>query len=190
MPGKIFFTLIMKGPCTLSFCIPNAIVIKNIYKVSAVAHCRFDALSRTYQYHIYQHKNPFLKDDAYFFPYTIDFQKMQEAAAILKQYNDFTAFSKRNTQVKTFLCNIIESEWKKENDQLIYRVTANRFLRGMVRGLTGTMLQVGRGKISFNEFISIIESKDCSHADFSVPGYGLFLMKVAYPETLVMEPVY
>jgi tRNA pseudouridine38-40 synthase len=167
--------------------LPRDIVIKNIYDVLPEAHCRFDAMHRTYHYHIYQSKNPFLEDRAYYFPYTIDFNKLQEAAAILKTYTDFTSFSKRNTQAKTFLCTILESEWKKEDEQFIYCVKANRFLRGMVRGLTGTMLQAGRGKISIDDFKQIIEAKDCKKADFAVPGHGLTLMQVAYPESLILN---
>jgi tRNA pseudouridine38-40 synthase len=167
--------------------LPRDIVIKNIYDVLPEAHCRFDAMHRTYHYHIYQSKNPFLEDRAYYFPYTIDFNKLQEAAAILKTYTDFTSFSKRNTQAKTFLCTILESEWKKEDKQFIYCVKANRFLRGMVRGLTGTMLQAGRGKISIDDFKQIIEAKDCKKADFAVPGHGLTLMQVAYPESLILN---
>jgi tRNA pseudouridine38-40 synthase len=167
--------------------LPRDIVIKNIYDVLPEAHCRFDAMHRTYHYHIYQSKNPFLEDRAYYFPYTIDFNKLQEAAAILKTYTDFTSFSKRNTQAKTFLCTILESEWKKEDEQFIYCVKANRFLRGMVRGLTGTMLQAGRGKISIDDFKQIIEAKDCRKADFAVPGHGLTLMQVAYPESLILN---
>ncbi len=169
--------------------LPRDIVIKNIYAVSNEAHCRFDAVSRTYQYHICRSKNPFLEDRAYFFPFTIDMVLMQEAAAVLKEYTDFTSFSKRNTQVKTFLCSILETEWRQEKDEIIFHVTANRFLRGMVRGLTGTMLQVGRGKISIPEFRNIIETKDNTLVDFAVPGHGLFLTNVQYPEHLTMTAV-
>jgi tRNA pseudouridine38-40 synthase len=166
--------------------LPADITVKNIYKVAPQAHCRFDATHRTYQYHIYQKKNPFLADRAYFFPYTIDVARMQEAAALLKTYTDFTSFSKRNTQVKTFLCKVEESEWKRQGSQLIYRVKANRFLRGMVRGLTGTLLQVGRGKLSLDDFRKIIEAKNCREADFAVPGHGLFLIEVSYPENTLL----
>ena len=169
--------------------LPRDIVVKNIYQVNNEAHCRFDAITRSYQYHIYQGKNPFLADFAYYFPYNIDIEKLQEAASMIKNYNDFTSFSKRNTQVKTFICTILESEWKKEEKQLIYCVKANRFLRGMVKGFTGTMLQVGRGKITMAEFRNIIEAKDCTHADFSVPGHGLFLQQVEYPVGLQLIPV-
>jgi tRNA pseudouridine38-40 synthase len=169
--------------------LPGDIVIKNIYTVPPGLHCRFDATHRTYQYHIYKTKNPFLAEQAYFFPYTIDLNKMQEAAEVVKFYNDFTSFSKRNTQVKHFLCNIVESEWRQEEAQLIYRVKANRFLRGMVRGLTGTLLQVGRGKLSVADFKRVLEKKDCKYADFSVPGHGLFLMEVSFPENTLLTPL-
>jgi len=164
--------------------LPKDIVVKNIYRVQPDDHCRFDAVSRSYSYHIYRSKNPFLADRAYYFPYAVDFDKMQEAAAILTTYSDFTSFSKRNTQVKTFVCSIEKSSWRMEGEEMIYEVTANRFLRGMVRGLTGTMLQVGRSKISLDAFKKIIEAKDCRQADFSVPGHGLFLMKVEYPSSV------
>ncbi len=165
--------------------LPKDIVIKNLYCVPPEAHCRFDALGRSYRYYIYQHKNPFLEDRAYYFPFTIDLEKMREAAAVIKEYHDFTSFSKRNTQVKTFICTLLESEWQAENGTLVYSIKANRFLRGMVRGITGTMLQVGRGKLSIDDFRKVIEAKDCGKADFAVPGYGLFLEEVSYPPGLL-----
>ena len=106
---------------------------------------------------------------------------MQQAALVIKEYLDFTSFSKRNTQVKTFNCIIQESKWGMEGDCLVYYVSANRFLRGMVRALTATMLRVGRGKISLNELRDIIEAKDCTKASFAVPPHGLFLISVNYP---------
>jgi tRNA pseudouridine38-40 synthase len=160
--------------------LPADIVVKNIVRVADDAHCRFDAISREYKYFIYAKKNPFLHDSAFYFPYKMDIQKLKQAAAVIKEYKDFTSFSKRNTQVKTFLCNIIESEWIYENDCLVYHVKANRFLRGMVRALTATMLKVGRNKISLEDFGRIIEAKDCTLADFAVPAHGLFLFKVEY----------
>ncbi|HMC85378.1 MAG TPA: tRNA pseudouridine(38-40) synthase TruA [Chitinophagaceae bacterium] len=169
--------------------IPRDIVIKNIYLVPTDAHCRFDAISRSYSYHIYQEKNPFLADKAYYFPYSLSLEKLQEAAAAIKTYTDFTSFSKRNTQVKTFVCSIIESEWKQEGDEIIYKVKANRFLRGMVRGLTATMLLAGRNKINIDQFKAIIEAKDCKLADFSVPGHGLFLINVEYPAGFLPAPL-
>jgi tRNA pseudouridine38-40 synthase len=169
--------------------LPKDIVVKNIYAVQPAAHCRFDAVARSYNYHIYKNKDPFLADRAYYFPYALDIGKMQAAAAALKLYADFTSFSKRNTQVKTFICAIEESEWKQEGGQMIYHVKANRFLRGMVRGLTGTMLQAGRNKISIDQFKKIIEARDCKLADFSVPGHGLFLTEVQYPAELQLTPL-
>lgn len=160
--------------------LPPDIVIKGIREVSTEAHSRFDAISREYKYYIYRSKDPFLNDRAFFFPYQLDMDKMQEAAGILKGYTDFTSFSKRNTQVKTFICNILESRWLHEDNCLVYNVKANRFLRGMVRALTATMLKVGRGNLTLTEFRSIIEAKDCTRASFAVPPHGLFLLNVQY----------
>ncbi len=161
--------------------LPEDIVVRNIITVPPGAHCRFDALSREYKYFIYQKKQPFLKDRAYYFPYKIGIDKMQQAAEIIKGYNDFTSFSKRNTQVKSFICQVDKSEWILENEQIVYQIKANRFLRGMVRALTATMLKVGRGTISIQEFVSIIEAKDCTQASFAVPSHGLFLIAIQYP---------
>ena len=169
--------------------LPKDIVVKNIYAMAPEAHCRFDAIARSYTYFIYGNKNPFFAEAAYYYPYALDMEKLQEAAAAVKLYNDFTSFSKRNTQVKTFICSIEESQWRQEGNQILYQVKANRFLRGMVRGLTGTMLQAGRNKISIDQFKKIIEARDCRLADFSVPGHGLFLTKVAYPDGFLPAPM-
>jgi len=163
--------------------LPRDIVVKRIFPVADDAHCRFHAISREYLYYIYRRKDPFLADRAYFFPYTLDFQKLQEAADVLKGTADFQSFSKRNTQVHTFICTIFHSEWReKENGVLVYNVKGNRFLRGMVRGLVGTMLQVGRGKMTIDQFREVIAAKDCTRADFSTPPHGLFLAEVAFPQ--------
>jgi tRNA pseudouridine38-40 synthase len=161
--------------------LPDDIVIKSLIQVKDDAHSRFDAISREYKYYIYRHKDPFLKGRAFYYPYKLDIDKLNEAAAAIKDYDDFTSFSKRNTQVKTFICQVIESEWVWENDCLVYHVKANRFLRGMVRALTATMLKIGRGKISIDDFHNIIQAKDCTKASFSVPSQGLFLISVEYP---------
>ena len=160
--------------------LPADIVIKKIYEVNEEAHCRFDAISREYRYYIYQHKDPFLQDRAYYYPYSLNIDLLQQAAKEIMNHVDFTSFSKRNTQVKSFLCNIQESEWLQEEDCLIYRIKANRFLRGMVKGLVGTMLQAGREKLSTEGFRDIVEAKDCAKADFSVPSHGLFLYKIEF----------
>lgn len=164
--------------------LPPDIVIQGLYEVGAGAHARFDAMTREYKYFIYAQKDPFLADRAYFFPYRIDRGALQGAAAVLKEYTDFTSFSKRNTQVKTFLCRIDVSEWIEEGGCLVYHVVANRFLRGMVRALTATMLQVGRGKLDIAGFRAIIEAKDCTTASFAVPAHGLFLERVVFPYEL------
>ncbi len=169
----------------LNAILPRDIVIKNIFQVSAEAHCRFDAISRSYRYIIYHKKDPFLEDRAYFFPYWINMEAMQQAGSIILEYQDFTSFSKRNTQVNNFICTIHESNWKAEGSSQVYHVTGNRFLRGMVRGLAGTMLRVGTGKITVDQFRNIIERRDSSLADFSVPAHGLFLREVNYPDHII-----
>jgi tRNA pseudouridine38-40 synthase len=164
--------------------LPGDIVVKQLFPVADDAHCRFDALSREYKYYIYRYKNPFLKEIAFYYPYKLDIEIMQQAAAIIKEYEDFTSFSKRNTQVKSFKCEIRESEWYLENDCLVYHVKANRFLRGMVRALTATMLKIGRQQMSIDQFRGIIDAKDCTKSSFAVPGKGLFLVSVTYPPNL------
>ena len=164
--------------------LPPDIVLKAVRPVASDAHCRYDALSREYRYYLYRKKDPFLADRAWFYPYTLDLDKLQMAAALLLEYQDFTSFSKRSTQVKTFLCTIQESGWKEAETGLVYQVKANRFLRGMVRGLVGTMLQVGRGKLSVDDFADVIRRKDNQLADFSAPGHGLFLYQVHFPVSI------
>jgi tRNA pseudouridine38-40 synthase len=171
------------GAYNLNAILPDDIVCKRIVMVADHAHCRFDAISREYHYYIYQQKNPFLEGRACYVPYPVDLALLQQAARELMKHHDFTSFSKRNTQVNNFLCTIYVSEWVQEADCLIYKVKANRFLRGMVKGLVGTMLLLGKGKINFDEFRAIIESKDCTQADFSVPPDGLFLVNVAFQQS-------
>lgn len=167
--------------------LPGDIVVKELWRVADEAHCRFDALSRSYRYYVYRHKDPFMEDRAYYFPYRLDLGLMNEAAEALKRYEDYTSFSKRNTQVKTFLCRISESRWvETEGGVLVYEVKANRFLRGMVRALTATMLKLGRGRISLEEFHAIVEAKDCTRASFSAPGHALFLVGVEYPAGMLV----
>lgn len=167
---------------SLNAILPADIVLKNVFLVSETSHSRFDAISREYKYYIYQLKNPFVDDRAFYFPYKINIELIQDAASVIKSYSDFTSFSKRNTQVKNFHCKIFESEWLLEHDYLVYRIKANRYLRGMVRALTATMLLVGRKKIDLSQFKEIIESKDCTKASFAVPAHGLFLINVNYSE--------
>jgi tRNA pseudouridine38-40 synthase len=173
-----------KHTYNLNALLPSDITIKGIYPVPPTAHCRFDAVSREYKYFIYSHKDPFLVDRGWLYPYPVNLGLLQQAASLLMRYEDFTSFSKRNTQVKTFICAIQHSEWAREGETLVYTVRANRFLRGMVRGLVGTMLKVGRGQMSLEAFAEVIEGKDCTKADFSAPPQGLFLVSVNYPVEL------
>jgi tRNA pseudouridine38-40 synthase len=167
--------------------LPPDIVVKNIHTVADAAHCRFDAMSREYRYYIYRRKDPFLQDRAFYFPYKIDIDKLHEAAAVIREYQDFTSFSKRKTQVKTFDCKIDISEWFWEEDCLVYRVKGDRFLRGMVRAMVATMLKLGRNKLQIIDLRQIIERKDCSLASFAVPAHGLFLVAVEYPLGMIKK---
>lgn len=167
--------------------LPGDIVVKKIREMQPEAHCRFDAISREYKYLVYRHKDPFLSDRAFFFPYKLDIEVMQKAAGLIKNYTDFASFSKRNTQVKTFDCEVEKSEWYWEKECLIYNTSANRFLRGMVRALVATMLKIGRGKMTIDEFKNVIEQRDCTKASFAVPPHGLFLVAVNYPRGYFQE---
>ncbi len=166
----------------LNAILSDDIAVKQLFLVKDDAHCRFDALSREYKYVVYNKKDPFLHDAAFYSPYPLDIAQMNEAAKMLFDFEDFTSFSKRNTQVKNFICKIMESHWKVEDGCVVYHVKSNRFLRGMVKGLVGTMLRVGRGIITLENFREIILAKDCSKADFSVASHGLYLVRVEYGE--------
>ena len=168
--------------------LPPDITINAIYEVGIISHCRFDAISREYKYCIYSKKNPFLIDSAYYYPYKIDLDTLQKAAEIVKQYSDFASFAKRNTQVKTSVCKISYSEWLQQDECVQYNVVANRFLRGMVRALVATMLKVGRGIITLEEFKYIIEGRNPIKVDFSSPPHGLFLVQVLYSANM-LKPV-
>ncbi len=169
--------------------LPADIVVKGVYPMHADAHCRFDAITREYKYFIYRQKQPFLQDRAYYYPYTLNKSLLEEAASVIIRHNDFTSFSKRNTQVKTFLCTVEHSEWRVEGDCLVYHVIGNRFLRGMVRALVGTMLLVGREKLSIEAFENVIRAKDCTKANFGVPPQGLFLQSVGFPENYFSDKI-
>ena len=162
--------------------LPDDIAVKSIFKVKPETHARFDALERTYEYCIVQEKNPFYIDTAYFLWSPIDYDAMNIAAKILMEYEDFECFSKSNTDVKTYLCKIKKAEWEKKGDLLIFTITADRFLRNMVRAIVGTLLEVGLGKIKPEAIREIIKSKNRAMAGTSVPAKALYLTKVLYPE--------
>ena len=164
--------------------LPNDISISNMFKVKDDAHARFDAISRTYHYKISTTKNVFNNEFAYRLQLSLDIEKMNEASKILFLYNDFQCFSKSNTDVKTYNCRITESEWFKENDEIIFKITADRFLRNMVRAIVGTMINIGLGKVQVNDLHDIIESKNRSEAGYSVPAHGLYLTHISYPESI------
>lgn len=161
--------------------LPNSIVIKRIFEVSPEAHARFDATSRKYEYRISRVKNPFRQQLVYPFNRPLDVGLMNEAAKKLLQYQDFQCFSLVNTQVYTFQCQIKEAVWVEQGDLLIFHIRANRFLRGMVRAIVGTLLDVGLGKRSISDFEDVILSKDRRKAGQAAPPEGLFLTEVCYP---------
>jgi len=167
---------------SLNAMLPAAIAIAAIHPLPAGAHCRFDAVSREYKYIVYQQKNPFLAGRGYYYPYPTNVARLNLLAALVLGQQDFTSFSKRNTEVKTFICTIKHSNWVAHDGYLAYHVTGNRFLRGMVRGLVGTMLKVCKLPNAEEAFNAIIAARDCTMVDFAVPGDGLFLMKVNYPD--------
>jgi len=170
----------------LNSILPADIVLKTARLVPSTIHCRFDALSRQYRYFIYNEKSPFLKDIAWYYPYPLSIETLNNAAGIIMANTDFTSFAKRNVQLNNFNCRIIESSWKHEDNCLVYTVKANRFLRGMVRALVATMLKVGRRRYSEEEFSKIFTEGDNNKlVDFSAPAHGLFLMGVEYPDDLL-----
>lgn len=162
--------------------LPPDIVIHKIQQVKDDAHARFSATSRTYHYYIITEKSPF-EPYAYRFPQPIDFDRMNEAAQTLFDYIDFTSFSKLHTDVKTNNCRIITARWEQLSPiKWQFTITADRFLRNMVRAIVGTLLDVGRGVLTIEQFREIIEKKDRCSAGTSVPGNALFLADVTYPE--------
>jgi tRNA pseudouridine38-40 synthase len=165
----------------LNAILPSDISVRSFTEVRPDAHCRFDAISRHYRYVLYREKNPFLHDRGWFYPFPLDPGALMEAAAIVQETVDFTSFAKRNAQVHTHRCSILKSSWYPTGEGWTYEVAGNRFLRGMVRGLVGTMLQVGRGRIDIGAFRRIIAAGDNTLADFTPPGKGLYLCKVGYP---------
>lgn len=178
--GSVELTDFTKGIYHLNAILPLDIVVKSIKPVNIDAHCRFDAITRTYEYVVYQSKDPFMQGAGYYYPYSINIATLQQLADVLKLHTDFESFAKRNIQVHTFHCTIMNSEWILKPGFLVYRVTANRFLRGMVKGLVGTMLRSASKNHSIDEFHSIIISKNPSKVDFAVPSHGLTLMEVRF----------
>ena len=161
--------------------LPPDIVVFSIFRVSDNAHARFNATARTYQYHVSDRRLPFRQGQycrIYFRP---DIDQMNRAAEVLMEYDDFTSFAKLHTQVKTNICHLTEAHWDTVGDEWVFTIRSNRFLRNMVRSVTGTLLDVGRGKLTIEGLREIIERKDRCAAGVSMPACGLFLTKVEYP---------
>jgi len=162
--------------------LPVDIAVFDLFEVSPDMHTRFSAVSRTYKYFINTKKNPFNTKYSYYFNGDLDVDAMNRAAKYITKYDDFTSFSKLHTQTATNICKISEAAWEVLNDgRLIFTITADRFLRNMVRAVVGTLIEVGKKRITPEDVKSIIEAKDRSKAGFSVPANGLFLEKIKYP---------
>lgn len=168
----------------LNSLLPYDIAVKNVERVTDEAHARFDALSRKYEYHIITHKNPFLKEQACRIHFPLDMELMNEAAKVLFEYEDFTSFSKLHTDVKTNNCTIMEAYWQQRGEELVFTIKANRFLRNMVRAIVGTLMEVGREKLTIEGFCQVIEAKNRCSAGHSVPACGLYFIEAEYPETI------
>ena len=169
----------------LNALLPEAIAVRQIFEVSDDAHARFDAVERTYEYWTVQEKNPFYSDQAHYVKHPLDIKRMNEGAAVLFEYKNFECFSKSNTDVKTYLCEITKAIWEKKGDRLVFTITADRFLRNMVRAIVGTLLEVGQGKRTVADVKRIINNKDRSQAGPSVPAKGLYLTSVRYPDEIL-----
>lgn len=167
--------------------LPIDIEAKKIVNVQPDAHARFDALSRKYEYHVVTNKNVFLNGLAVKMLYPLNFEEMNKAAALLKNYTDFTSFSKLHTDVKTNNCEIFQAQWESKNGVWIFTIEANRFLRNMVRAIVGTLFEVGRNKMTLQQFCDVIEAKNRSSAGASVPAKGLYLVDVSYPDTVFIN---
>jgi tRNA pseudouridine38-40 synthase len=164
--------------------LPKDIAVHNIKMVKPDAHARFDASSRTYHYFIHTKKDPFLLESSYYFPKDLNIELMNKACDLLFNYTDFTSFSKLHTDVKTNNCKITEAFWSQGEHKIRFTITADRFLRNMVRAIVGTTLEIGKGKLSLDDFIQIIESKNRSEAGVSVPAQGLFLTNITYDKSI------
>lgn len=165
----------------LNAILPEDIVVKKIFPMPAEAHSRFDAIGRVYVYKVHRFKNPFLKDGSFYYPYKLNVEALQEGAAFIKEQTNFFAFAKTNTQVKSFNCTILKSDWQAQGEEFSYQIAANRFLRGMVRLLTATLLKLGRDRLSFANFKRFFDANE--KCGFSVPAHGLYLMNVIYPQS-------
>ena len=165
----------------LNALLPHDIAIKRIIPVAPDAHARFDATLRSYEYHIHFEKDPFLNGHSWLLRDRPDLELMNKAAAIIMEYTDFSCFSKSNTQTKTNNCKIAKAGWVQTDKGIVFNISADRFLRNMVRAIVGTLIMVGKGEMQPEDIRGIIESKNRSNAGMSVPAWGLYLTEVKYP---------
>ena len=163
------------------------ISVKKLFKVNKSAHARFDAVSRTYKYKICFHKDPFEHERCLLLKKNINFKQIKKASEILLNHQDFKSFSKTRSDVKNYICNISRADWKLKDDRAIFTITANRFLRNMVRAIVGTLIKVGENKISVEDFNNIISERNRKKAGFSVPACGLYLVNVEYPDNIFLK---
>ncbi|MDG1572233.1 tRNA pseudouridine(38-40) synthase TruA [Robiginitalea sp. M366] len=161
--------------------LPDDIGIHSLQQVTASAHARFDALGRTYEYLLIQQKDPFWLERAHWVQAPLDFEAMNQAAALMLDFEDFKCFSRSKTDVKTYTCDLREARWDYMDGRWVFTITANRFLRNMVRAVVGTLLLVGRGQLDPEDVKTIIKSRDRRRAGASVPAKGLYLTRIEYP---------
>ncbi|TWR26568.1 tRNA pseudouridine(38-40) synthase TruA [Mucilaginibacter pallidiroseus] len=170
----------LQGVRGLNALLPHDIAVKRIFEVAPEAHARFDAVKRSYEYHIHFEKDPFRHGYSWLLRDKLDIELMNKAAAIVMEYTDFSCFSKSNTQVKTNNCKIVNARWEQTLNGIVFKISADRFLRNMVRAIVGTLIMVGRREIAPAQVRDIIESKNRSKAGTSVPACGLYLTEVKY----------
>lgn len=164
--------------------LPKDISVNNIFEVKDDAHARFDALEREYEYRIVIGKDPFSQDFAYQIYNKPNVEAMNEAANLLLDHKDFQCFSRSKTDVKTYYCKVVKAGWEEKENILVFTITADRFLRNMVRAIVGTLLDIGFGKITLDDFKEVLKSKNREKAGASAPPQGLCLIKIVYPESL------
>jgi tRNA pseudouridine38-40 synthase len=167
--------------------LPNDIAIDCILPVVDSAHARYSAISRTYHYFIHQKKDPFKYQHSWYYTHSLNHTLILQAIDILKQHNDFACFTKDAKEYENTLCNIYDAEWQTQQHQIIFSITANRFLRNMVRATVGTLIEIGLEKISLSDFENILHSKDRKNAGFSAPAVGLHLTKIIYPSEIFIH---
>jgi tRNA pseudouridine38-40 synthase len=171
----------------LNAVLPKSVAVKSLKRVKDEAHARFDAVSRKYHYFIHSQKNPFKEGQSFYFHQTLNLEAISEACSILLKTKDFESFSRVKTEVNHFNCDMYECRWDETSEGYLFTVKANRFLRGMVRAIVGTLIDVGLSKLSLEDFALIVEQKDRRAAGAAAPAHGLYLTEVNYPEEIYLD---